>query len=247
MSPPVRINKLLSQLGIASRRKTDQLIKEGAVTLNGEVLKKPGAMIDPVTDRLAVYGEEIDLGQLKSYLYFMVNKPKGYISTVRDTHQRQTVIELVPGAKGLFPVGRLDKDTTGLILITNDGELAHRLMHPKYEIGKVYQAEVSGDLKGKTLLNLEKGVDIKEKRLSFCKVLKVKKLKGATEVVLEIHEGKKRQIRRTFEALGYRLSSLKRISYAGLHLNIEEGSYRRLTEAEVSSLKEKVSLKNIYK
>lgn len=243
MSHLVRINKLLSQLGIASRRKADELIKEGAVTLNDRVLKAPGAIVDTAKDRVTIQGREINLQQPRNYLYFIINKPRGYISTVKDTHKRQTIMELIPRARGLFPVGRLDKDTTGLILITNDGELAHRLMHPRYEIEKVYEVEIQGCLSHKAILNLEKGVDIKEQRPSVCKVLRVKKLKGVTKVLLEIHEGRKRQIRRTFETLGYRINSLKRISYGGLKIDIKEGSHRRLTDEEVSYLKKQVGLK----
>ena len=242
MSSLIRINKLLSQLGIASRRKADQLIEEGAVTLNGEVLAAPGAVVDITKDKLLIGGKQVDLQPPKKWSYLMLNKPEGYISTVKDTHKRRTIMELIPETAGLFPVGRLDKDTTGLILITNDGELAHRLMHPSYEVEKRYEVEIPGGLSSGAISSLETGVDINEKRPSVCKVLKVERLIGATKVILEIHQGKKRQVRRTFEALGYRLNSLKRISYAGLKLNVKKGSYRKLTDSEVSHLKKKAGL-----
>lgn len=242
MSSLVRINKLLSGLGIASRRKADALIKEGAVALNNSVLKKPGVIVDIRKDRLTVYGKEVALGEQKRYIHLLLNKPEGYISTAKDTHERRTVMDLVPKGRGLFTVGRLDKDTTGLILVMNDGELAHRLMHPSYEIKKVYDVLLKGLLSDKDLAALRKGVDIKDKRPSVCKVLRIKRLKTASRILLEIHQGRKRQIRRTFEALDYRVTSLKRISYGGLKLNIKEGDYRHLKAEEVKHLKRQVKL-----
>lgn len=238
----VRINKLLSQAGVASRRKADELIKEGNVLLNGKPLKVPGAIIDTAKDRLDVCGERIELKSSKKYLYFLLNKPAGHISTVGDTHDRRTIMDLLPKAKGLFPVGRLDKDTTGLIIITNDGELAHRLMHPRYEIEKIYDVEIKSRLADKDRLRLEQGVDIGDGRPSCLKVLSVRTVKARTRIRLEIHEGRKRQIRRTFEELGYKITDLKRIEYGGLKIDIKEGSYRELREQEVTFLKKKVGL-----
>jgi 23S rRNA pseudouridine2605 synthase len=242
MSPLVRINKLLSQMGIASRRKADELIKNGAVSVNGEVLKVLGVIIDTEKDKVAVKGEEISLSQPRNLHYYLLNKPKGYISTVKDEAGRKTVLELLPRQKGLFPVGRLDKDTTGLILITDDGELAHRLMHPRYGVDKVYEAEIEGKLTKADIASLEKGVDIGEERPSVSDVVKVKECGGRTRMTLKIHEGRKRQIRRTFEKLGYKLIVLKRIGYAGLKIDIKEGAFRELKEKEVAGLKKKAGL-----
>jgi len=175
-------------------------------------------------------------------LYFLLNKPVGHISTVEDTHSRRTIMDLLPKTKGLFPVGRLDKDTTGLIIITDDGELAHRLMHPSYEIDKVYEAGIAGFLASEDKLKLEQGVDIGEKTLSVFKVLNVRKSKAMTNIKLELHEGKKRQIRRTFAELGYKVKNLKRVEYAGLKIDIKEGSYRKLEKDELASLKKRVKL-----
>ena len=152
-------------------------------------------------------------------------------------------MDLVPKDKGLFPVGRLDKDTTGLLIVTNDGELAHRMMHPRFEMEKLYEVMVSGAFKRSDIKKFEKGVDIGDEKPSVCKVRDVKKIRGSVSIVVELHEGRKRQIRRTFEALGYKISSLKRIVYAGLKLDVKEGAYRMLTDDEVSSLKIKVGLK----
>ncbi|NQT90042.1 MAG: rRNA pseudouridine synthase [Candidatus Omnitrophica bacterium] len=241
MTSHVRINKLLSQLGVASRRKADDLIAKGKVSLNGKVLTAPGALVDTAKDKIEVSGKTLDLTQ-KKRLYYLVNKPKGHICTVEDTHARRTILDLLPSSKGLFPVGRLDKDTTGLIIITDDGELAHRLMHPSYEIRKTYEAVVSGLLKTSDIAKLEKGIDIGEKTPAVSKIIKVNSLKGRTVVILEIHEGKKRQIRRVFEALGYSVKDLKRIDYAGLKIDMKEGGFRSLTEKEINYLRKKVGL-----
>jgi len=242
MAALVRINKLLSQMGIASRRRADELIKEGAVFLNGEMLKAPGVIVDVEKDTIALGGKVLNPRQQRRYFYYLVNKPQGYICTVKDTHGRRKIVDLAPKINGIFPVGRLDKDTTGLILLTNDGGLAHRLMHPRYNIEKIYEAHISGGLCAKDIQALQGGVDIQDKRPSVCEVLKFKRLKGLTMITLKIHEGRKRQIRMTFEALGYKVISLKRINYAGLDIDIEEGRYRELTDTELQGLKRKVGL-----
>jgi len=243
MSPFIRINKLLSQLGIASRRRADDLIKEGKVVVNGSRLVSPGISIDTEKDRIEIEGMPILLKKNQARLYLLLNKPCGYITTLKDTHNRRTVMDLVPKDKGLFPVGRLDKDTTGLLVITNDGELAHRMMHPRYEVEKLYEVIVSGALKRGDIEKFEKGVDIGDEKPSLCMVRNIKKLKGSAKIVVGLHEGRKRQIRRTFEALGYKILSLKRTVYAGLKLDVKEGSYRMITDSEVSLLKIRVGLK----
>jgi len=243
MSPIIRINKLLSQLGIASRRKADDLIKQGKVAMNGSCLSTPGVSVDTEKDKIEIDGVAISLKRDKARLYLLLNKPCGYITTLRDTHNRRTVMDLVPQDKGLFPVGRLDKDTTGLLILTNDGELAHRMMHPRYEMEKLYEVTVAGALKRGDIPKLESGVDIGDEKPSICKVRDLKSLTSSTNITIELHEGRKRQIRRTFDALGYKILSLKRTVYAGLTLDTKEGSYRELTRDEVLLLSAKVGLK----
>ncbi|MDP8297013.1 MAG: pseudouridine synthase [Candidatus Orphnella occulta] len=243
MSPIIRINKLLSQLGIASRRKADDLIKQGKVAMNGSCLSTPGVSVDTEKDKIEIDGVAISLKRDKARLYLLLNKPCGYITTLRDTHNRRTVMDLVPQDKGLFPVGRLDKDTTGLLMLTNDGELAHRMMHPRYEMEKLYEVTVAGALKRGDIPKLESGVDIGDEKPSICKVRDLKSLTSSTNITIELHEGRKRQIRRTFDALGYKILSLKRTVYAGLTLDTKEGSYRELTRDEVLLLSAKVGLK----
>jgi len=239
----LRINKLLSQQGIASRRKADEMISEGKVKVNGEILKQPGAIIDIEKDIVSVCGRDIIISSKKRYHYYLINKPKGYISTSKDTHARKTIMDLLPEKNGIFSIGRLDKDTTGVILVTNDGELTHRLMHPSFSIDKIYDVGIKGIMPDRDIVKLSKGVDIGDKRLSKCEVRHIKRAKSNTEIILRLHEGRNRQIRRTFAALGYDVESLNRISYAGLTASgMKPGSCRPLTEKEVLSLKKQVGL-----
>jgi len=240
--PLIRINKFLSQCGIASRRKSDELIARGAVSLNGKTLLAPGVLIDTDKDIVAVKGKQLELSKSRSYSYYLLNKPRGFITTASDTHGRRTVFDILPKLKGFFPVGRLDKDTSGLLLVTNDGDLAHRLMHPSFEIRKRYLVKIKSDISQNDIKSLEKGVDIGDECLSVLKVHKIKHDGGSTELVLELHEGRNRQIRRTFDALGYKVSELTRVVYAGLRLNMKEGEFKKLANKEISYLKKKVGL-----
>jgi len=240
--PLIRINKYLSQCGIASRRKADELIARGAVSVNGERLYAPGLIIDTLKDTVSVKGKELRYATTRSYTYYLLNKPKEYITTAADTHGRKTVFKLLPKLKGFFPVGRLDMDTTGLLLITNDGEVAHRLMHPSFEIEKRYLVSIEAEIPDGKIARLSKGVEIGDERPSVLKILNVKQKDGVTEIDLEIHEGRKRQIRRTFEEIGYKVKDLKRTAYAGLKLDVKESSYRKLDQEEIQRLKKKVGL-----
>ena len=243
MSKPIRINKLLSQLGVASRRKADEMISQGRISVNNKPLSSPGLMVYAGKDAISIDGKPISAKVDSNHTYLMLNKPQGHITTLRDTHQRRTVMDLVPKGKGLFPVGRLDKDTTGLLILTNDGELSHRLMHPSYEIEKTYEAVIAGAIKRPDIKRIEQGVDIGDDKLSRLRVINILSGKGETTVKISIHEGRKRQIRRTFQSLGYRIKALQRTSYAGLALDVKEGSYRQLTDFEISKLQKAAGLK----
>lgn len=241
MTEKIRINKLLSQAGVSSRRGADELISQGKVYLNGKVVEGPGYMVDIEKDELKVNGKDIKFTRKPEYKYYLLNKPTNVVTTVRDTHRRKTVMDIIGSkAKGFFPVGRLDKDTSGLLLITNDGDLAHRLMHPRYEISKVYEVEIDGMIKQQHIEKLERGVNIGDRRPSICKILEIKKREGVTTIIIEIHEGRKRQIRRTFDSLRYKLLSLKRIEYAGLKLDVQKGRYRALKTEEVLNIKKQL-------
>jgi 23S rRNA pseudouridine2605 synthase len=242
MSKLIRINKLLSQSGIASRRGADEMIAQGRVSVNNKSLEGPGAMVDTEKDIVCVDGKNIDISSEQGHIYIMLNKPQGHITTLRDTHKRRTVMDLVPKVKGIFPVGRLDKDTTGLLILTNDGELSHRLMHPSYEIEKIYEVTIAGAVKRPDIGRIEKGVDIGDERASSFKIVNVLSGRGETLIKVSLHEGRKRQIRRTFEAMGYRIKALQRIEYAGLRLDVREGSFRQLNSDEVYKIKKAVGL-----
>ena len=234
----MRLNKYMASCGVASRRACDEIILEGRVRVNAVVVKKLGAQVDENKDIVAVDGKAIRIkGPFK---YFMLNKPKGYITTVSDPQGRKTVMELLPEMEArLFPIGRLDYNTSGLLLFSNDGDLAQKLTHPSFEFGKTYIAVVEGDVNEPELEKLRKGIDIGGFVTSNAQASVLKKFDGQSEVKLTIHEGKNRQVRRMFEALNMKVKSLKRIAIGKLSLgSLPEGECRELTEEEVKYLKE---------
>jgi 23S rRNA pseudouridine2605 synthase len=225
----VRLNAYLARAGIASRRGADELIKAGRVLVNGE----PGQLNTFVekTDRVEVDGHEVAPQRLA---YLLLHKPRGVVTTAKDPQGRPTVVELVPPEPRVVPVGRLDADTTGLLLLTNDGPLAHRLAHPRYGIEKTYQAEIGGDPDERTLQRLREGIELDDGRTAPAKVRR----SGPHTVELVIHEGRNRQVKRMLEAVGHPVRSLHRSGYAGLTLRgLEPGAYRELTAREVARLR----------
>jgi len=230
-------------MGIASRRKADEMILSGRVCLNNITLKSPGVMVDMKKDTVSIDNKTINTAFDTKFVYIMMNKPAGHITTLKDTHGRRIVMDILPKIQGIFPVGRLDKQTTGLLIFTNDGELCHRLMHPSYEIEKIYDVTISGHLKKPDMVRIERGVDIGDNRPSCLKILSLKPGKSDTTIAVEIHEGRKRQVRRTFEALGYTIKALRRTFYAGIGLDIGEGDYRELKKNEVNILKKAAGIK----
>jgi 23S rRNA pseudouridine2605 synthase len=225
----VRLNAYLARAGIASRRGSDELIKAGRVLVNGE----PGQLNTFVegTDRVEVDGREV-APQLLAHV--LLHKPAGVVTTVRDPQGRPTVIDLVPNASRVVPVGRLDVDTTGALLLTNDGQLAHRLAHPRYGVEKVYEAEVGGNPGEKVLQALREGVELDDGMTAPAQVRRV----GPHTIELIIHEGRNRQVKRMFEAVGHPVRSLHRSKYAGLTLEgLEPGQWRELEPSEVERLR----------
>jgi 23S rRNA pseudouridine2605 synthase len=225
----VRLNAYLARAGIASRRGADDLIKAGRVAVNGE----PGRLNTFVesTDRVQVDGREIGKQKLAHLLLY---KPAGVVSTARDPQGRPTVVDLVPNASRVVPVGRLDADTTGALLLTNDGQLAHRLAHPRYKIEKVYEAEVGGDPSEAVLNALREGIDLDDGRTAPAQVRRV----GPHTIELIIHEGRNRQVKRMLDAVGHPVRSLHRSKYAGLTLKgLEPGQWRELEPFEVERLR----------
>jgi 23S rRNA pseudouridine2605 synthase len=225
----MRLNAYLARAGVASRRRADELIKAGRVTVNGE----PGQLNTFVQrgDRVALDGEPVAAQKLA---YVLLHKPAGTLTTARDPRGRPTVLDLVDVPERVVPVGRLDADTTGALLLTNDGPLAHRLAHPRYGVEKVYEAEVEGQPGPSALGRLEEGVDLDDGRTAPAQA----RLLGPSRIELVLHEGRKHQVKRMCEALGHPVRRLHRSRYAGLTLEgLEPGDWRELEPSEVDRLR----------
>ncbi|MGH2933554.1 MAG: pseudouridine synthase [Gaiellaceae bacterium] len=224
----MRLNAYLARAGVASRRGADELIKAGRVRVNGA----PGQLNTFVEsrDRVEVDGRPVTLQRLA---YVLLHKPAGVVTTARDPQGRQTVVELVPREPRVVPVGRLDADTTGALLLTNDGPLAHTLAHPRYGVEKVYEAEVEGTPDDDTLERLRDGVELEDGTTAPAGVRRL----GPHRLELALHEGRNRQVRRMCEAVGHRVRRLHRSAYAGLTLDgLEPGAWRALEPAEIERL-----------
>jgi 23S rRNA pseudouridine2605 synthase len=231
----IRLNKFLSNAGICSRREADVLIQTGVVTVNGKIVTELGFKISP-TDVIQYDGETINAEKKR---YVLLNKPKGFITTMDDPLGRKTVMSLVKSAcrERVYPVGRLDRETTGLLLFTNDGDLAKKLTHPRYQARKIYHVELNKPFKSDDFDTLLRGVDLEDGRSSADKISYIE---GGTsrEVGVEIHSGKNRVVRRMFEAIGYTVVKLDRVVFAGLSKkDLPRGMFRHLKEDEVSYLK----------
>jgi 23S rRNA pseudouridine2605 synthase len=231
----IRLNKYLSNAGVCSRREADVLIQTGVVTVNGEVIAELGYKIKP-GDVVQYDGETINAEKKR---YVLLNKPKGFITTMDDPMGRRTVMSLVKKAcrERIYPVGRLDRDTTGLLLFTNDGDLAKKLTHPRHRASKIYHVELNKAVAPEDINKLLRGIDLEDGRTG-CDVADY--VKGGTnrEVGVELHSGKNRIVRRLFEALGYEVVKLDRVQFAGLtKKDLPRGMFRHLSEQEVAFLK----------
>lgn len=232
----MRINKYIASAGLASRRKADELIANGNVRVNGAVLKEPGYDVAE-GDVVEVNGRRIESNEKK--VYILLNKPVGFVTTVSDDKDRDTVMDLVADVDSrIFPVGRLDYNTCGMLIMTNDGDFAYRLTHPKHEMPKTYRALVAGVLSDEKRRRLERGVDIGGFKTSPAKVRVVRGTPKTTLVDITIHEGKNRQVRKMFKAVGNNVQQLQRIAIGDIKLGrLAEGHYRKLTREEVEYLK----------
>jgi len=236
----IRLNKFLSHSGVASRRNADEIITQGRVAINGTVVTELGTRIDPDKDTITVDGEAVRLPS--KYTYVLLNKPKDTITTVKDERGRKTVIDIVPLRGRFYPVGRLDRNSTGVLIITNDGELAHRLMHPRFEVEKAYFVRLDKPLDENDRKKLLRGIKIDRKAVKAEEITLIEKSKR-TEVGVVLHEGRNRQIRKMFEALEYDVKALDRVAYASLTCEgMKRGDWRHLTKNEVAGLKALVKL-----
>ena len=225
----MRLNAYLARAGVASRRRADELIKAGRVTVNGD----PGRLNTFVSrgDAVAVDGREVAAQRLA---YVLLHKPPRTVTTTRDPHGRPTVRDLVDLPERVVPVGRLDADTTGALLLTNDGPLAHRLAHPRYGVEKVYEVEVEGEPSAEALRRLEEGIELEDGRTAPACARRL----GPSRIELTLHEGRKHQVKRMCEALGHPVRRLHRSRYAGLTLEgLEPGRWRELEPSEVERLR----------
>ena len=232
----MRLNKYIAAAGVCSRRKADELIANGNVRINGAVMKEMGYDVAD-SDTVQVNGRTISAASKK--VYVAVNKPLGYITSMDDDRSRATVAELVADIpERLFPVGRLDYNTTGLLIMTNDGDLTYTLTHPKHEVWKTYIATVSGVISDNRIARLRKGVDLGGFVTSPAKVRVIKQMPRHAVVEISIHEGKNRQVRKMFAAVGNKVQELERVSIGDIRLGrLMSGHYRKLTREEIEYLK----------
>ena len=238
----VRLNKFLALAGVASRREADRWIQEGRISVNNQVVEELGLRVDEDKDVVRVDGRKI---QVKTQpVYILLNKPAGYLVTLKDPFRRPTVRTLLPASLGrVFPVGRLDLATEGLLVLTNDGELAFRLSHPRFGVKKVYLAKIKGEPDKEALRRLERGVHLERAKTAPAKVVLLAPGQKSSWLRLELQEGRKREVREMCRAVGHPVLELRRVEFAGLGLgNLKPGQWRHLEPGEIRRLK---SLGNI--
>lgn len=241
----MRINKYIAHRGIASRRKADELVSSGAVKINGKVVDEPGYLVKE-DDVVEVNGTVIS-GDEERKVYYMLNKPEGYVTTAKDQFDRPSVLDLMKDVKErVYPVGRLDYETSGLLIITNDGDLTYALTHPKHNVDKVYLAKVRGSISKNDIDRFEKGLNIDGEYTTAPARLKVVKVIDSNHSIcrVTIHEGHNRQVRKMFDAIGKKVVHLKRVKVGRLSLgDLKKGEYRRLSKEEVEYLKDEENIK----
>ena len=240
MGKKMRVDKLLSNVGVASRAELKKYCKQGLISVNGKVINNPGIQVDSENDEVMFNGEKI---VYREFIYIMLNKPDGYISATFDKHD-PIVLDLIDSSYLVFepfPVGRLDKDTEGLLVLTNDGQLSHRVLSPKKHVPKTYYAKIQGKVTEEDILAFEKGVILDDGYETMPSQLKILKSDDISEIEITIHEGKFHQVKRMFESVDKKVVYLKRISMGKLKLDesLEFGEYRELTEEEVKLIEER--------
>ncbi len=232
----IRLQKYLAECGLASRRKAELLISEGSVSVDGKIITEMGYKLDPELQEVRYRGELVR--RKKKHTYILLNKPRGYVTTMSDPQGRPIVTSLIKDLDvRVFPVGRLDIDTEGALILTDDGELAHKILHPSHESNKTYEVLVKGLVSRGKIRKLEQGIEIDGRKTWPAKISKAVTQGPASRLVITIHEGRKRQVRKMFEAVGHPVINLKRIAYGQLRLgSLPSGSYRYLSPEELKKL-----------
>lgn len=232
----IRLNKYISNSGYTSRRKADELVFDKKVTVNGVIVTEPGMQIDPEKDMIEIDHVKISLEQ--PLIYIMLNKPPKFVSTVKDQFERPSVIDLIGLDQRIYPVGRLDYDSQGLLLLTNDGDITYKLTHPRHNVSKTYIAKIDRIVDETTLQKIRNGVYIDNYRTRPCQVNVVNQSDNFSEIRVSIMEGRNRQIRKMFEKFGYNIVALERIAIGDISIgNLPLGKWRYLTEKEIGYLK----------
>lgn len=232
-----RLQKVMSEFGVASRRKCEEMIAEGKVKVNGCLIIEPGCKVDKQKDIIEVEGKAIK--SLDTRLYILLNKPTGYITSAKDQFRRPTVLDLLKGVSiRVFPIGRLDYDTEGLLILTNDGDLTYRITHPKHNIDKTYRALVKGKVNPEDVMTFSRGIAIEDYVTASARLEIIRETKGNSIVDITIHEGKNRQVRKMCSAIGHEVIRLKRIKIGEIGLDsLKTGEWRYLAESEIKYLK----------
>ena len=236
LNPTIRLQKYLAECGLASRRKAELLISKGSVSVDGKIITEMGYKLDPELQEVRYRGELVR--RKKKHTYILLNKPRGYVTTMSDPQGRPIVTSLIKDLDvRVFPVGRLDIDTEGALILTDDGELAHKILHPSHESNKTYEVLVKGLVSRGKIKKLERGIEIDGRPTWPAKISKAVKQGPASRLVITIHEGRKRQVRKMFEAVGHPVINLKRIAYGQLRLgSLPSGSYRYLSREELKKV-----------
>jgi len=236
LKPTIRLQKFLAECGIASRRKAEQLISRGEVSVDGTTITEMGYKLDPASQVVRFRGTRVVPKKTRTYI--LLNKPKGYVTTMSDPQGRPVVTSLLKNVDArVFPVGRLDLDTEGALLLTDDGDLAHKILHPRHESTKTYEVLVKGFVRQGNIRKLEQGIEIDGRKTWPAKISKVTKQGGDCRLTISIHEGRKRQIRKMFSAVGHPVIDLKRIAYGRLQLgSLKSGAYRHLTPEDMKKV-----------
>lgn len=228
-----RLQKYMARCGIASRRKCESIITDGKVSVNGKIVYSLGSKIDPNKDKVTVNGKVIKPEDTKKYI--MLNKPEGYVTTNSDEKGRKTVLDLIDVNERIYPIGRLDYDSSGLLLLTNDGDIYNKIIHPRVKLNKKYIVKVKGIFTTDEIKHFESGVDIGGYITADAKINTIRKFKDSSEVCVIIHEGKNRQIRKMCSKLGHDVIALKRVAIGNLKLgNLEKGKWRELSLEELN-------------